>query len=371
MAGLSEEEGKRLLELFGKLKLKPKLDSEEALQDWLSKMGSSGDEEKPPQPPAVVTQPHWPKISGFSGEQPSKHEVAFEEWKYEVQCLLKDGTYAKSAILHAIRKSLHGEAGRIARRLGPDAGIGDIVDKLQGVYGTVERGEALLGEFYGATQKEDEDVATWSCRLEDLLDKARSRGYVSPEGSDEMLRTKCWLGLRPSLRDASSHKFDVCKTFDKLIVELRIIEHDRRSQKSMEASVTRKAQLKAAVNVEEVGASRAQGESPQQKTLDEIKGMICSLSEKYTKLEEKVDRVSRPHMDLPSETYRSQDTGSQPHLNFNPRPMRGRGRGNYGSREPVCWRCGQVGHVQLGCRVILDHQQQPPNGRQPATRGRR
>ena len=43
-------------------------------------------------------------------------------------------------------------------RLAPVAGIPDILNKLDVVYGTVERGEALLGDFYAASQGKHEDV---------------------------------------------------------------------------------------------------------------------------------------------------------------------------------------------------------------------
>ena len=32
--------------------------------------------------------------------------------------------------------------------------------------------EDLLAKFYSSHQEEHEDIATWSCRLEDILDKA-------------------------------------------------------------------------------------------------------------------------------------------------------------------------------------------------------
>jgi hypothetical protein len=39
-------------------------------------------------------------------------------------------------------------------------------------------------------------------------------------------------------------------------------------------------------------------------------------------------------------------------------------------REPVCWRCGQSGHIRAGCRVRLDHVRRPLNWDRPTARGR-
>ena len=33
--------------------------------------------------------------------------------------------------------------------------------------------------------------------------------------------------------------------------------------------------------------------------------------------------------------------------------------------EPVCWRCGQVGHLRLGCRVNMEHSRWHLNFRKP------
>jgi len=41
----------------------------------------------------------------------------------------------------------------------------------------------------------------------------------------------------------------------------------------------------------------------------------------------------------------------------------------WSSDEPVCWRCGQPGHMQYGCRVRLDHTKRPLNYRRPMGRG--
>jgi len=97
------------------------------------------------------------KLPTFSGDPTSKADVAFDIWRYEVDGLLQDGLHSEEALRQAVRRSLKGEAKRIVMRLDLTATAHDIVGQLDGVYGTIEPGEALLGEFYSAHQLEDED----------------------------------------------------------------------------------------------------------------------------------------------------------------------------------------------------------------------
>jgi hypothetical protein len=51
----------------------------------------------------------------------------------------------------------------------------------------LKKKEAILGEFYGARQIQNENVTEWSCRLEDILRKATMNGEVPCSNSDKML----------------------------------------------------------------------------------------------------------------------------------------------------------------------------------------
>ena len=80
----------------------------------------------------------------------------------------------------AIRRSLRGDAGKVAMRLGPEANVDDILDKMESVFGSLERGEKVLEEFYSSTQRKDEDSMAWSCRLEEIFRKAVIKGSDEP-----------------------------------------------------------------------------------------------------------------------------------------------------------------------------------------------
>ena len=90
----------------------------------------------------------------------SKGDVSFEAWTFEVKCLMKDKVYHKDLLLQSVRRSLKGEASRLAMHLGEDASLSDL-QKLEIIYGIVESGTTLLQQFYNSKQDAGETVATY------------------------------------------------------------------------------------------------------------------------------------------------------------------------------------------------------------------
>lgn len=161
-----------------------------------------------------MSQP--PKLTWFSGEN-AKGELTFDLWRYTIRCLLKQQLCTESMIKEAMRTSLRGEAGIVVMRLGTDISVNQILNKLDSINGNIDQREALLAEFYGARQKEDEDITSWSCRLENVIGRAQDLGMVQVSDVDKMLH---------SMKDISSHTYDTIKDFDSLRVALRQIERD-------------------------------------------------------------------------------------------------------------------------------------------------
>ena len=172
----------------------------------------------------------------------------------------------------AIRRSLRGEAGNLARRLGICATIPEILDKFESVYGDVDTKEHLLSKFYSAKQGENENVTKWSCRLEDILSTAVERKLAEPDKVNEMLRNMFWQGLKPALKDISGYKFEKITDFNKLRVEIRKLEQDHLSSES---------------NVPHCSVSVDQ--KTENKDIKEMKPMIQSLTNTVPQLEEKVN----------------------------------------------------------------------------------
>jgi len=174
----------------------------------------------------LVSTPRVPHISTFSGNS-SKTDVSYEAWKFEVKCLLNDRTCNKDLLLQGVRKSLRGEAARLSMHLGENASVERIVEKLEGVYGIVETGSTLLQRFYNSKQEPDETIASYSCRIEEIVSRAIDRGVLSRRQAEEMLRTKLWSGLKNErVRNAIRFKFDQITNFDTLRAELRCLEQE-------------------------------------------------------------------------------------------------------------------------------------------------
>ena len=386
MAELSQYELEHIASVFKEMNVKPKADTPEDFKQWMTNyvahMSTEGDANVKKEQNATndqssasskVTSHYIPKISCFSGDG-SKQDTTYDLWRYEVDCLIKE-KYSEETIAQSMRRSLRGDAGKVAMRLGPEASVAKILDKIESVFGTIERGETIMEQFYSARQEKGEDSMSWSCRLEELYRKAVIKGVAKREESNEKLRSKYWNGLHQWICDITGYKFDALIDFDELRKEIRLVEkeHD-----------TKKAQTHMAVA----------SESEQSDDFKELKGMIQQLTTKVNALENR-DRKSEEHN---TSNHSSKYTGPndrQPN----------RGRGNYRAHgyrgyqersyptydnydgyaygyqdmeayetedgEPICFRCKQPGHLALGCRVRMDHSKHALNYRRPSLRGKR
>lgn len=234
-----------------------------------------------------MVYPRVPRISTFTGSTTKGEASGFEDWRFEVRCLMRDGTVNEDLILQGVRNSLKGEANRVAMHLGENATLGDIIVKLERTYGTVESGTTLLQQFYNCKQEETETIGAYSCRLEDVLNKAIARGAVSMRQSDDMLRSKLWSGLKDErVRNATRYKLDQIQRFDELVGELRAAEQEI---KELEGVRTAKAKPNRVMY------------APQTKGSDEeqhSKTVIDELSRKVKHLEDGLAKQSETNKTL-------------------------------------------------------------------------
>lgn len=352
---LTETELKELNEAFKALGVKPKTKSAAELRQWMVsyakwttpeyrrseetfKRESASSEPlgatSSPHVTKHITPLHAPKLPVFSGDK--KGDTSYDLWRYEVKCLMKDDVSA-ATILQSIRRSLRSGASRVLMRLGTDASIEEILHKFDSVYGIVDDNENLLSQFYSASQKENEDVSEWSCRLEDLLDKVIQRGEITPTNTDQMLRNMFWNGLSEKLKDITGHIFKECGDFDQLRLAIRKVEQDKLRKKG----IVKKATINQAM--------------PSNTQIDELKAMIQSMSTKMNEMREEINEVRTRYQ---GERHNS-DQGNY-----------SRGKDKQQGKDITCFKCGQKGHVAVGCRVRLDHKKDLNSKGPTSRRGR-
>ena len=267
-------------------------------------------------PTLVVQNPM--RISCFSGEaKPKGGEVCFESWNYEVTCLAKDEACPPDALARLIRRSLRGEAAQIILSLGPEATTCEIVTKLEGFYGTLESGAVLLQQLYCSRQSSGEPVASYSARLQLLIDRAEKRGGVPRGSKDETLRTIFWKGLMDdAVKQAIRHRYDKTKSFDDLVRVARQLE-----QELAEAKDFRGAGPTRPTRAQHQPTSALSTSPPGEQSKEAV---LAELRQRVARLE--VDNKNR----------------DQNRDSFNPQQMRFRG---------PCYRCGGPGHIARECHL--------------------
>lgn len=333
MTEFSEEEGKKILDAFKALGAKPDADSAEDLQTWmLGHLQAKGkvptvkpeEKEKNAEHAADVVgarpvHSQWPRLSTFSGDDSSKTDVSFDLWKYEVSCLLEDKLHPEEAIRQAIRRSLRGQAARAARNVGLKADSRAILEKLEAVFGTVEVGQTLLSEFYAARQKKGEDVASWGCRLEDMVNRMQDQGLIPDREANDMLRTQFWTNLNQRLKDSSRHKFDSVQDFDRLRREIRVIE---REYKMAEGKDEEDAAKSKKLTSQRATASTNEAPPTEEKDggVKELRGMVHKLSSQMESMQQQLKSlgqgqqpVYQPYSQQPPHPQQQQMTGSRQH----------------------------------------------------------
>ncbi|XP_067682584.1 uncharacterized protein [Haliotis asinina] len=329
-SGMSEEEVKQLVSSLKKLDLRPKADTPQDLLAWISSVSKSTEEAKPSIPP-TVTLAKTPQLPYFSGDR--KGDVDFDQWKHEYTCLCT--RYSEQDVVDAVHKSLRGKAARVAMHIDKDAPLNSLITKLDSVFGMVHTEHNIMAEFYTARQGEEESVADWACRLEDILDQAIMLGKVKTGERDVLLRDTLWTGLRLDLKDMSSHRYDQGGTLEAFLKYLRQLEQDLRQR---QPTARRPATSKSSVTKE-------------QSELQEIKGMLKSMTAEINKLKEQVKSNERPQVKEHRQGNQwnhhdqGQEDGYLPPRNWTRQPRsrgnkpfcQGHGRGNPTGRGDPGW----------------------------------
>lgn len=375
-----DEELKTMAEGFTEMGVKPNLQSKEKFQKWLLDFSTGAKPKSDGATASASTQDkspntyQTPRLPNFSGDK--KGDATFDLWKYEVECLCKD-KYSDATITQAIRRSVRGEAARVIMRLGADAKVDDILYKLESIFGTIDTKSSILSEFFSAKQKDDEDVASWGCRLEDLINKAIHLKQVKPSEANEMLRNMFYEGMKSTLQDTTGYIFEKIRDFDELRKTVRRKEEEMNKRKTFTFG-----QVKQVTTTES------------QSIIDQLKDMVQKLSLDVTDMKKDINEGKQSTQDSCTQIqqindgYRGYYRGGW-NRPYNRGYQKWRPRGGYiqdrdpqqsmmgnqqsmgnteDNQEPTCHRCNQKGHIAIGCRVRLDHSNRALNFRRPLSR---
>ncbi|KAH3889436.1 hypothetical protein DPMN_013490 [Dreissena polymorpha] len=177
--------------------------------------------------PVLLSSGHIPKIPLFSGEDPvPRNAITFYEWRHEVRCLMQDSTYISSQVLQAIRNSLRGTARKLVS-LGDSASVDLIFQKLDVNFAEPARKGITMKEFFNASQKLEETVTSFGCRLEAILEQAFEGGHLPRSAKNELMCERLWSGLHSeALKSSTRHKLDSSQQYDQLLKDIRQVEKE-------------------------------------------------------------------------------------------------------------------------------------------------
>ena len=188
-------------------------------------------------------------------------------------------------------------------RLGLKASIQEILHKMDGLYGKVATEGTLLTQFYAAQQHDKEDVTSWSCRLEEIIQGVHAQGLISRGTMFEMLRSKLWTGLRDEkLKNATRYKYDMIKDYDELVIAIRRVEQESFTDKVKAAS-------KAIQKPKEVGNGKQQEIIPGE---DSLEHTLKQLSSRLQKIETSMEQVKSKIASIEGGTEQQRPYRSRP-----------------------------------------------------------
>lgn len=265
---------------------------------------------------SCITQINPPKLPLFSGtDEPQKGEVPYEVWSFELKCLIKSGQYTEHLLLQAVRNSLKGLARSMLVPLGEDVSLTDVINKLDGFFGSVSTNENLMQAFYSDFQKDSESIVVYASRLEETISKAIQFGFIDQIAKDAMLRNKFWTGLSSqTLKNSTRHLYDSIKDFQLLLKEIRKVQQENINlQKSKTRTATanaEKAEVKNEDLKKEFGALISK--------IDRLEHTINSHHSDYQDLSRRINSLEL------QEKANNFSSSEERGLN---RPFRGRNRG--------------------------------------------
>ncbi|MCU7954523.1 MAG: hypothetical protein KZQ64_14205 [gamma proteobacterium symbiont of Bathyaustriella thionipta] len=191
--------------------------------------------------------------------------------------------------------------------------------------------QILLQQFYLETQRDDESVADYSIRIENLLRRATVATELHESVRHEMLCSKLWNGLRdPLLKNSSRYKLEAVKDFNILRRDIRSIEQDLNTSR-LTTEETKQFQQNVSTNSTD-------------RKIDNLVEQIKGLKSKLVSIEKKCEEANKRGGEVSSGSGSATSGSSQ--STYTPRGrggsyhQRGSGRGRGWSRGGYSTRRG-------------------------------
>ena len=364
MAKLSEETKQKFADTFDIDN--PGTDLSDVYSWMTEKMEEKGKMPRKEQPTKLVFTPP-PRLMSFSGDESAKG-TDYDTWAGEVGKLEEDPALSATDTLTAVKKSLQGRAHKVVKRLGHEASLQTVLQKLEMKFGNMQKGRLVMKLFYAAEQKPGEDVASWAARLEDLMDQAVELGKVTEQDQNDLLKEQFWNGLRDELQEGTEHKYDTIKSFDDLEVYIREVKEKRKDKEKKTSSLRGAgARVKATANM-------SQQESSSE--MAELKAMFKSMVTEVAELKKEMKQVKESRLPAPptatsGDERRCYVCDDPSHLSFDcPQRRRDQGyRQDQSYRQERGYRQGRGS--SRGGRRGDRHAQQPLNSQSLPSRDRR
>jgi hypothetical protein len=339
----TEDEKRKLVESFIAMGQKPKADSESDLKGWM--MGYAEEHGKKPDATGYI-----PKIILFSGDK--SQATTYAAWKYDV---LNIKTQRPDAAELAAKRSLRGKAAEVIRRLGQEATLEQIIARFDILFGEVEEGEDIMSLFYSAKQGEKELISDWSCRLDEYIYRASQQDAVPAAESMSMLKHKFWSGLRQPLKDKLRHKYEGKPEYGVLLAEARKLENELEQDKPSSKKSVPCASCSAKENTA-VASTQDENEVHGSSFLSLGQQQFAAAKPNTS------GRTGNFKNQAPSYPSNFKDQAPSYPSNFknqapsypsnfkNQAPSYPLPPPRFDPRHVRCWRCGEEGHIRLGCR---------------------
>ena len=310
-----------------------------------------------------------------------KGEASFEQWSYELQSLRR--TYSESALREGIQRSLKGAAADTVCNMGPEATLDSIIKKFSIIYGNVKSYDILMGDFYHATQGEEQTVTSFATHIEGLLSNVRDKypQQIPQAKEQQLLKDRLFHGCQKGIRDSVKYRHA-----DTTVDYMTFLEECRKAEdEDGVGKIKPKGKVKVAAATTTIPSPSSYNEAfskqlrTQQQQFEALMGKVQAMV--TTVQSHNAQAASTFNKGGPSIGMRGK--GRMPFSNPGGRgvpggrgpPPQGRWRGQPQPQRPnsqpqtlthpqqeqantktytesQCWQCGEVGHLKRSCPLL-------------------